>query len=301
MKNIKKIDIHAHVTAFPDLIPINKYTGCRMLNGQELVDIYDKLNIEKGVLLPIVSPEGQIATFPNEGTKFVVDNFPDKFFWFCNLDPRQELNRSDTDYSFYLEHYKKLGAKGVGEITSNVYADDPKLDNLFTHCAKADMPVTIHISPEIGFNYGIVDEIGLPRIEKVLKKHPDLILLGHSQPFWAEMSADVTENMRNDFPKGKVKDGRVAQLMREYGNLYCDISATSGSNAFMRDPEYAARFIEEFADRILYGCDICGAHNTFMYDFDEWLTDMVNKGMISIENYKKIVRENAIRVLKLDK
>ena len=88
--------------------------------------------------------------------------------------------------------------------------------------------------------------------------------------------------------------------MRKYENLYCDLSATSGSNAMMRDPEYAASFIEEFADRILYGCDICQIFNTFQFDFDEFLTQMRADGMISEENYYKIVRGNAIKLLKLD-
>lgn len=300
MNNIKKIDIHAHVTAFPELIPAVKFTGYRMVAAEEILEFYEKLNIERGVLLPIVSPEGQFAQLTNEGTKIVADKHSERFFWFCNVDPRSGENNKDFDLGYLLEHYKALGAKGVGEITSNVYADDPKMDNLFAHCEKADMPVLIHVSPKIGFNYGIVDELGLPRIEKMLKKHPDMKLIGHSQPFWAEMSADLTEDMRNDFPKEKVTDGRIAQLMREYGNLYCDLSAYSGANALMRDPEYAARFIEEFADRILYGCDICATFNTHPFVFDAWLDKMLADGMISMENYKKIVRENAIKILKLD-
>ena len=300
MENIKKIDIHAHATAFPELVPPMQWSGYRMVTGQEVLEFYDKLNIEKGVLLPIVSPEGQPTTYTNENTKIVADMYPDRFFWFCNIDPRSDSNHPNANLGYFLEHYKKLGAKGVGEITSNIYADDPKMDNLFGHCEQADMPVIIHISPEIGLNYGIVDELGLPRIEKMLKKHPDLKLIGHSQPFWAEMSKDLTEEQRNTYPTGKVKDGRIAQLMREYGNLYCDLSAGSGANALMRDPEYAARFIEEFADRILYGLDVCATFNTHPFEFDEWLTKMVEDGMISIENYKKIVRENAIKILKLN-
>jgi predicted TIM-barrel fold metal-dependent hydrolase len=198
-----------------------------------------------------------------------------------------------------LEHYKALGAKGLGELTSNLYADDPKMENLFFHCVQCDMPVLIHISPKIGYNYGIVDEIGLPRIEKELKKFPDLKLIGHSQPFWAEMSANLTEDMRNDYPKGKVEEGRLPKLMREYGNLYCDLSARSGAYALMRDREYAARFLEEFADRILYGSDVCAATQTFQYDFDAFLDNMVEDGYLSMENYKKIVYENAKKLLKL--
>ena len=165
--------------------------------------------------------------------------------------------------------------------------------------AQIDFPVTIHISPRPNYNYGIVDDIGLPRLEKMLKKHPDVKILGHSQPFWAEMSADLTEDMRNDYPKGKVTEGRLPKLMREYGNLYCDLSAGSGANALMRDPEYAARFMEEFADRILYACDFCTITNAHQFAFNDFLDQMVTDGMLSEENYRKIVRGNAERLLKL--
>ena len=52
MDGIKKIDIHAHAVAFPDNTPKNKW-GNRMCSGEEVIEFYDKLNIEKGVLLPI--------------------------------------------------------------------------------------------------------------------------------------------------------------------------------------------------------------------------------------------------------
>jgi predicted TIM-barrel fold metal-dependent hydrolase len=113
------------------------------------------------------------------------------------------------------------------------------------------------------------------------------------------MSDDVTEALRNDYPKGKVKEGRLPKLMREYGNLYCDISAGSGANALMRDKEYAARFLEEFADRVLYGCDFCAVTNAHQFKLDKFLDGMVEDGYLTLENYKKIVRENAIKLLKL--
>ena len=63
--------------------------------------------------------------------------------------------------------------------------------------------------------------------------------------------------------------------------------------------EHAARFIEEFSDRILYGCDICAKVNTFPFDFDAFLTSMRESREISEENYRKIVRENAVRLLSI--
>ena len=88
------------------------------------------------------------------------------------------------------------------------------------------MPVTIHISPAIdGYGYGIVDDLSLPRLEKMLKKHPNLKILGHSQPFWSEIGDNVTEENRNKYVTGKVRPGRLISLLREYPNLLCDLSA----------------------------------------------------------------------------
>ena len=258
--------------------------------------------MEKGVLLPIISPEAWVVPLTSCDCKALSDAHPDRFLWFCNVDPRADGNSPDCDLARILEHYVSLGAKGVGEVTANLPADDPLMDNLFSCCEELGLPVTIHIAPidkQYGF-YGIKDELGLPRLEKTLKKHKNLKIFGHSQLFWAEMSADVTEESRTGYPTGKVTEGRIVRLLRECPNLYCDCSASSGANAFMRDPDYAAKFIEEFSDRIMFGCDKCVSYQRFSFDFDAFLDKMVADKMISEENYYKFVRGNAIRILKLD-
>ena len=300
MKNIKKIDVHAHCSAWPEYEPAYRDNNTKKLSPVELFEkYYDKLNIERGVLLPGVSPESALSCIPSSVNKYLSDQYPDRLYWFCNVDPRALSNSNDADLGYLLEHYKSLGAKGVGEVTCNLYADDPKMDNLFYYCGELDLPVTIHIAPKMGGYYGIVDELGLPRIEKMLKKHPKLKIFGHSQPFWSEIGKNTQES-RNAYPTGKVEGGRLPALLREYPNLYCDLSAGSGANALMRDREHAARFIEEFSDRLLYGCDICSPLNTFPFAFDEFLTSMRESGEISEENYTKLVRGNAIRILGLE-
>ena len=298
-KTIKKIDVHCHALDniyAPYFPPI--YEDYKIITEDELIAFYDKIGTEKGVLLPIAAAEGQYSTYASEIMKHLTVKHPDRFLWFCNVDPRAVDNTPNSNLYDVLAFYKNLGAKGVGEITANIYADDPKMENLFAACEALDLPVTIHISD--GFrSYGIVDELGLPRLEKMLKKYPKLKVLGHSQCFWCEMSADCTEELRYGYPTGKVIEGRITELMRKYDNLYCDVSAGSGSNAFMRDREYAAKFINEFSDRILYGSDICLSFQTFPFTFDEFLKDMVEKGEISEENYCKIVRYNAEKLLNL--
>ena len=157
------------------------------------------------------------------------------------------------------------------------------------------MPVLFHVSPKAGYSYGLVDHLGLPLLEEALQKFPDLLLIGHSQPFWAEMSRDLTEQDRNSYPQGKIIDGRVPQLLRKYKNLYGDLSAGSGFNAIKRDPEFGADFIEEFQDQLFYGTDICAPNEE--NHLSKWLDDAFTNQKISKQAYEKVCRLNALKIL----
>ena len=296
---MKKIDMHCHVVAFPEYAP-KRRDGHQFLSMEQQLEIHDKLDVEMGVVLPIIAPDCQWMLMSNEGAQYVVNKRPDRFTWFCNVDPRQGSYNAKSDLDYIIRQFKDMGAKGLGELTTPLDADDPMMDNLFGACERAELPVMIHIAPQHGDSYGIVDEPGLPRIEKMLRKHPDMKMIGHSAAFWCEIGEYAPEQ-RNDYPKTRImKEGRLPKLLRACPNLYCDLSAGSGSNAMMRDPEYAAEFIGEFADRIFYGADVCATVNTFQYTFDAFLTQMVQDGKISQENYEKIIRGNAIKLLGLE-
>ena len=87
--------------------------------------------------------------------------------------------------------------------------------------------------------------------------------------------------------------------MRKYPNLYGDLSAGSGANALMRDRKYAARFLSEFQDRLMFGMDICSpegerkSHNPL----GAFLRDMLAKGEVEESVFNKVVRGNAERIL----
>ena len=162
------------------------------------------------------------------------------------------------------------------------------------------MPVTIHIG-SLGSDYGVVDELGLPRLEKVLKTFPKLQIIGHSQKFWSEISGDNNEEIRGGAPQGKVvPGGRVPELLRKYTNLTADLSAGSGFNAMLRDPEYAYSFLEEFADQLYFATDICSPENAKVHlrvGLSAFLDDAMEQGKISYEAYEKISRGNALKLL----
>ena len=293
---MKKIDVHVHSNMWVDLQGNSDII--RSASPKELRETYDKLNIEKGILLPIVSPEFRRFMQSNEEIEFLANKYSDTFFWACCIDPRMGKNNAESDLTYVLNYYKERGAVGVGEVTANLDMDDPLVDNLFYHAEKCGMPVTIHFSHKKYDNYGLVDDVGLPKLERALKKFPNLKILGHAQAFWCEIDDNVTEQSREDYVKGPANGGAILRLMRKYPNLYCDLSAGSGYNAMTRDEEFSYKFIEEFGDRLLFGTDIFRSGQTSK--LSDWLDNAYEEGRISKENYLNICRGNAIRIFKLN-
>jgi len=297
MEKVKKIDIHMHT--FPER-GVSRWDGTTFLTIEEMRVFYDRIGVEKGVLLPMIAVAGHTDTVSMREARIMAQEHPETVgWWFCNLSPTMAENNPNADLSHYLNYYKEQGARGVGELTCNHYFDDPLVLNLFRHCERCRMPVLFHIG-DLGNDYGLVDELGLPRLEKVLPMFPNLTFIGHSQKFWAEISGDCTAEVRGGYPTGKVlPGGRVVELMRKYPNLHADLSAGSGFNAISRDPDFGYQFLEEFQDRIYYGIDICSLPqmNAPLAGLSAWLDEAAETGKISYSAYKKISRENVLRLL----
>ena len=300
MELVKKIDIHVHVAREQILFhpPFLKNHTCSAL---QLIEMYDELGVEKGVILPWVSPEQSTISYAanNEQSWEVVQKYPDRFTWFANVDPRWNRNSSESDFLPLLQFLKSKGAKGIGEVSGGVYFDDPRAYALYRACAACDMPLLFHIGTKEG-DYGMLDVYGLPHLEKALQDNPDTMFLAHSQRWWSHISGDVTEETYHGYPKGSVvPGGRVVELMRKYPNLCGDLSAGSGCNSVTRDPAFGYAFIEEFQDRLYYGTDICDPSNRTnpMLYLAKFLDDAVTNGKISYEAYYKVSRGNAEKLL----
>lgn len=299
MNKVKKIDIHLHSAPFRSELFRNPVLW-NFPTPEELREIYDNMGIEKGVQMTLSSPEGLPRPITNEDSWELATTHPETYFWFCNIDPRQVNNTPDCDLTPLLEFYKGLGAKGVGEVTANLYFDDPYMYNLFSACEKCEMPLTFHVGVK-NHGYGIVDDFGLPRLEKALQDFPNLKFLGHSQRFWSAISGDITVENWGRYPKGPVTPGgRIVELLRKYPNLYGDLSAGSGGNAMLRDPEHAYQFMEEFQDRLCFGLDIVNVNNIPNVKLCSFLDESMESGKISYEAYYKICRGNALKLLGIE-
>ncbi len=289
------IDCHVHAARRAS---IPRKNGTRYPTADEMVAKLDEVGIDKAVVMCGISPECRSQFVPPEDVLDLCASHPERLIPCCNVDPRCDSNSPESDFSRFFDYYKEAGCRGVGEVTANLAFDDPLVWNLFRYCQEYKMPVTFHIAPRFGGCYGLVDDLGLPRLERTLKEFPDLVFLGHSQPFWAEIGGDVTDETRGGYPKGNVAPGgRVVELMERYDNLHGDLSAGSGYNAVSRDPAFGYQFMERFQDRLLFGTDI--TYVELEPPLPAYLKEAVEDGRISPEAYEKIAWRNADRVFKL--
>jgi len=290
------IDIHAH-TARKTGVGTSRPDGSRYPTPGELLESMDANGVDKTLLMCGVSPECRYRFVIPEEVLGICEEHPDRFIASAGLDPRMLTNSTDSDFRPLLARYKDAGCRSIGEYAPNLAFDDPLNMNLFGQIEEAGLPLTFHMAPAIGGFYGCYDDLGLPRLEKVLRTFPNLILLGHSQPFWAEISADVTQENRGGYPKGPVKAGRVVELMRAYPNLHGDLSAGSGFNAISRDKDFGRGFLEEFQDRLYFGTDTANVPQE--HPIIPYLHQLRDEGGISGTAFQKITSGNALRLLKL--
>jgi len=298
------IDIHGHTTRHPlpiftaELRAILHWGDRAPATPEQLLVQHDRIGVERAVLMAGVNPECQSRAQSVEEVMEIAKAFPDRFIPFCNVDPRALTNSADAPLGDVLRYYRDQGCRGIGEVCANLPFLHPMVQNLFRHAEDVRLPLTFHMSPQIGGFYGLYDEPGLPQLERCLQLFPKLKFLGHSQPFWAEIARLQTPASRYGYPKGPVtEEGSVPILMRRYPNLYGDLSARSGHNALARDKAYAAQFLNEFQDRLLFGTDICQAGEpTPLVDL---LLETRSSGAIGEEVFDKIARGNALKLLSL--
>ena len=289
------IDCHAHALAFPQLTRNDGQS--LLLSAEKQVAQMDAKGIAKALLLgaPSISAQsiGEIL--------HICDRYPERFIPFCSFDPRLDRRSDFPTSAFYtslLAQYRQLGCRGFGELTTRIPWDEPALLALLDACWRTDFPVTFHTTSPDYPGYGVIDEIGLPGLERMLQRFPELAVFGHSVAFWSEISTGVTPETKNEISQGQIAcGGRVPELLRRYPRLYGDLSGASGLNALTRDTMHAYEFLDEFQDRLLLGLNQCllGTDRSHI----EWLTTARDLGHITRAVWEKIMWKNIDRVLML--
>ena len=274
-----KIDIHLHVT----LEQLPKNEGMFLSSAENMLPHLKELGIEKGIVLSSGENMSEIR-ISNLDCMNIAKKFPDTYAWMCNVDDRDIESVYER-----LSLYKKQGAVGIGELMINRSMEDAMIQRIFQSAEELGLPVLFHMSPEVEYEYGIVDKPGLFLLEENLKRYPNLIFIGHSQPFWHEISKDCGSSIkeRMEWGKGPVTaGGRVIELFETYPNLYGDLSANSGGCAIMRDESFGLQFLETFHKRLFFGTDMVNVDMEF--PLGKWLDEILENGKLSREAYENI-------------
>ncbi len=271
---------------------------------EEYIKNMDECKIDVTCLLTWESPEDEYdpkynAVLPDvgkvggpinlESCLKLRNHAKDRFVLGYAPDPRKE---DCIDKLLFAK--KTYGVKLYGELKLRMAYDNLDAIRAFRVCGKENLPVLVHLDdewhaydryPRPNYWYGG----GIYALERVLKRCPDTAIVGHAPAFWAYISGEEEEFIPPYRTTPVVKGGKLIQLLDDYPNLYCDISAGSGRIALTRDPEFTQEFLTKYQDRVLFGRDYYDdLHRPFIEDLR--IDDTVKE---------KIFYKNAIKLLDL--
>ena len=159
-----------------------------------------------------------------------------------------------------------VGAKfysgiGLDGPNPNIALDNPGLDGIYDMAVKYNFPILVHTWGSEGY------PAAPNRFRRALKRHPELkLIVGHA-------GGDRYGHME------------TIELMREYPNVYYDITGTEFGHLWLKD---LVRMTDP--KRILYGSDLGGMDNRHY-------TGMVGFAEIDPEIKLDIFGRNAKRLL----
>ncbi len=254
------------------IIDAHNHPNWYFMTADKMVANMDRYGIDKCWLLSCEIPETEYCpiefrSIENFGTDMrnmpfencipYAEKYPDRFILGYAPDPRRPYAIARLKYAM-----QAYNVKICGEVKYRMMADNPDAIELYRFCGENGLPVVMHIQRPIphglegdqrkSYWYGG----DIDALERAIKLCPETNFLGHAQSFWAEISGDGQAETEY-YPTGKVVEGgKLIRLLETYPNLYCDISASSGSTALSRDPEFAVKFLTTYQDRIVFARDM---------------------------------------------
>lgn len=231
------IDFHLHINHLKRDLP----TTIAHIEG---------LGCEKAVLLPLEDIASGLFLTPDEVLE-AYRQYPQRVIPFCQVDLRRD------DFEKRIRAYAKAGCRGYGEQKQQMPLNDPRITRLLEIISDFRWACTFHFQDnKKGFNQGMEEHL-----EPLLKRFPRVTFIGHAQSWWSHISAEVPPPEVSLYPKGPVKPGGlIDRLLADYENLYGDLSAGSGCNAFERDEEFGAGFLRRHRKKLLFASD-CPCHD----------------------------------------
>lgn len=235
------------------IIDIHQHLAFHNRDDTTFLKHQDTMGVAKTVLLPAGRPVNRPSTgngsanglaakvSGNEPAAALAAKYPDQFIYFCNEVPDLPEAKST------IEKWLKKDARGIGEQKFHLECDSKEMQLIYQIAKEFDVPVLMHIQHN-SYN------LGFERLHKMLEKYPTVTFIGHAQTWWGNV--DKNHDQKAMYPKGKVTPGGLTdKLLADYPNIYGDLSAGSGHNAFSRDEEQGTAFLHRHQDKICLGTD----------------------------------------------
>ncbi len=236
------------------IIDIHQHTNYSGRSDQQLLAHQRAMGITTTILLPAGRDVDRPSTHAgksnglaakcgtNETVRAMAAAHPGEFVFGAN--EVVDLPEARTE----IEKFLKLGAKIIGEQKFGVDCDSPHVHEIARLAQDYNVPVLLH------FQHGTYN-LGFENFHKVLEKFPRVNFIGHAQTWWANIDKDHVDQ-KVLYPKTKVTAGGITdRYLREYPNMFGDMSAGSGLNALIRDEDHTRAFLARHQDKLLYGSD----------------------------------------------
>ncbi|UCF97878.1 MAG: amidohydrolase family protein [Spirochaetaceae bacterium] len=236
---------------------------------ERIIENMDQNRIDRTWLLSWEAPENEIdpamytpkfypgkRDLPCSDVFAAAARFPDRFVAGYCPDPR--IPGAVDRLELAVEQY---GVQVCGELKLRMMFDNLDALRLYNVCGKLKIPVVVHIDYEIPLGTGNYPRSnywyggGIEPFERALRNCPETVFIGHGPGFWGHISKDQ-KCLKTYYPEGPViPGGELYRLLREYPNLYADLSADSARNGLSREPRVGKEFLLEFQDRLLFARD----------------------------------------------
>jgi predicted TIM-barrel fold metal-dependent hydrolase len=184
----------------------------------------------------------QAKALGNEACRRFAGQYPGAFRFAANEVP--DVGGALQEIKKYVE----LGGVAIAEQKFGVDCDAPEMQRIYELAGALQVPVLMHWQAGM-YNYGF------ERFHTMLAKYPRVTFIGHAQTWWGNIDRAFTDQTVM-YPKGPVTPGGLTdRYLRDYPNMFGDLSAGSGLNALTRDEAHARGFLARHQDKLLFGSD----------------------------------------------
>ncbi len=324
---------------FP-LVDIHTHFRYRLRHDAEQLDAF-VAEMDRHHIAVCVSLDGGLGTDFDEHAKFLWTKYPKRFAIFANIDwvgdgkqddpstwachqqgfareTVQKLRAAVTQGACGLKLFKRFGLQYRNPDGSLVRIDDARWDPIWQVCGELKIPVIIHTADPAAFFLAINEQN--ERWEE-LHRHPEWSFPADRFPARSDLLAArnrvIARHPGTTFIGAHVANNpedlqQVARWLERYPNLVVEFASRIGELG--RQPYTARRFMERYADRVLFGTD--GPWPTrriqlyfqFLETYDEYFPysekEFPPQGFwqiygvgLSDETLRKIYYENALRIV----